>query len=345
MAAHSTPRYYILHGEDELTRSETLADLKARLGSPELAALNTTVFDDVKLAELRNTCDTVPFMTQRRMVIVNGLLSRLVSSPGERHKGARRKRHKGARSNWQKEYLNGLADYLPRLPETTRLVFIEPSQLPGNHPILKQAAKDALGYVRAFEPPKDLVTWVRRRAAAKGGEFSPQAAAALVASVGANQRLLDQEIEKLLAYTNLERPVTTKDVSSLVPYAQEAVIFDAVDALGQRDGVKAARLVHNLLDHGNDPLYLFAMIVRQFRLLIQIKELALEGLSPQAISEAIKLHPFPTRKLYTQSRNFKLEQLERVHRQLLEFDVQIKTGQINAVIALDLLIAGLAPPA
>jgi DNA polymerase-3 subunit delta len=122
------------------------------------------------------------------------------------------------------------------------------------------------------------------------------------------------------------------------------VIFDAVDALGQRDGAKAARLIHNLLDHGNEPLYLFAMIVRQFRLLVQIKELAAEGLDPPTIAREIKLHAYPTGKLYTQARNFGLGQLEHVHRRLLDIDVQIKTGQIDAIVALDLLIAGLAPP-
>jgi DNA polymerase-3 subunit delta len=337
MAARPTPRYYVLHGKDELTRSEALGGLKARLGSPELAVLNTTVFDgaDVTLAELKNACDTIPFLTQRRMVIVHGLLSRLVSPSAKKGKKD---------GGWQKRYREGLAAYLPQLPETTRLVFVEPDQLPKNHPILRQAAQDELGYVRAFVPPKDLVKWVHRRASDKGGQFSPQAAAALVGAVGDNQRLLDQEIEKLLAYTNQERPVSSQDVSSLVPYAQEALIFDAVDALGQRDGARAVRLLHNLLDHGNDPLYLLAMIVRQFRLLIQIKELSEEGLSPPDIAKKIKLHPFPTGKLYTQARNFRLEQLERVHCHLLELDVQIKTGQINNVVALDLFVAGLAPP-
>jgi DNA polymerase-3 subunit delta len=336
MAAQPVPRYYILHGENELARSETLAGLKARLGPPELAALNTTVFDDkVTLAELRNACDTIPFMAQRRMVIVYGLLSRLSSSARGQKKG---------QGDWQKSYLEGLAGYLPHLPETTRLVFVEPGQLASSHSILRQARKDEFGFVRAFTPPRDLIQWVRRRAADKGGEFSPQAAVALVEAVGDDQRLLDQEIEKLLAYTNLERPVTSQDVSLLVPYAQEALIFDAVDALGQRDGVKAAQLIHNLLDHGNEPLYLLAMIVRQFRLLIQIKELTMEGLGPPDIAKKIKLHPFPTRKLYAQAHNFTLEQLERVHRHLLEIDVQIKTGQINSVVALDLLVAGLASP-
>ncbi len=337
MTARPTPRYYVLHGKDELARSEALKTLRNRLGPPEMVALNTTTFeaDNVSLAELKNVCNTIPFMAQRRMVIVHGLLSHL----------AHAKPHQpGEPSAWRKRYMEDLADYLPHLPETTRLIFVEPRQLSDNHPILRRAKKDDSGYVRAFVPPRNPIQWVRRRAKEKGGEFSFEAAQVLVQAVSDDPRVLDQEIEKLLTYTNRDRPVDGQDVSLLVPLAQEAVIFDAVDALGQRDGAKAARLIHNLLDHGNEPLYLFAMIVRQFRLLIQIKELATEGLDPPTIAREIKLHAYPTGKLYTQARNFGLEQLEQVHRRLLEIDVQIKTGQIDSIVALDLLIAGLAPP-
>jgi DNA polymerase-3 subunit delta len=329
-----TPRYYVLHGEDELTCKETLKDLQSRLGPPELAALNTTVFDDanVTLGEIQNACDTIPFMAERRMVIVRGLLSRLMAAK------------KGDPEGWKKRYLEQLGAYLPLLPESTRLVFVDPNQLPNRHPILRQAREDEFGYERAFAPPKDLVQWVRQRAREKGGDLTTQGAVALVQSVGADQRLLDQELDKLLAYVNFERPANGQDVTLLVPYAQEAVIFDAVDALGQRDGVKAAKLIHNLLDHGNDPRYLFAMIVRQFRLLIQVKELTLEGMDPPTISKRIKLHPYPTGKLYAQARNFSMDQLERVHQRLLEIDLQVKTSRIDQVVALDLLIAGLAPP-
>jgi DNA polymerase-3 subunit delta len=336
--ARPTPLYYIFHGEDELSCNEALNGLQTRLGPPELGALNTTVFDGatVTLTELRNACDTIPFLTERRLVVVYGLLSRLATPSNQKT---------GDAHNWRERYLEDLADYLPRLPQTTRLVFVESRQLPDNYPILHQAQKDEFGYVRAFERPKDMVQWVRRRAAEKGGEFSRGGAVALVQAVNNDQRLLDQEIDKLLAYTNQDRPVNSHDVSQLVPYAQEAVIFDAVDALGQRDGIKAARLIHNLLDHGNEPLYLLAMIVRQFRLLIQVKELTQMGMDHPAIAKEISLHPYPTRKLYAQARNFTLQQLERVHRRLLEIDIQIKTGKINDIVALDLLIAGLAPPA
>ncbi len=335
--ARPTPRYYIFHGQDDLTRSEAVASLQAKLGSAELTALNTSLLDgtEVSLAELKNVCDTIPFLTQRRLIVVNGLLTHLM---GKRSRGRARQ------SAQQKADLAELADYLPHLPDTTRLVFVEAKQLPDSHPILKLARQDERGYVRAFVPPKDIVRWIRQRATDKGGSLAPQAAVALSQAVGDDQRLLDQEIEKLLAFVGYERPVTSDDVAVLVPQVREANVFDMVDALGRRDGAQAVRLLHDLLDEGQHALYLFSMIVRQFRLLIQIKELAEQGLDHKAAAKTLKLHPYPARKVYGQARNFTLEQLETIHRHLLQIDVSIKTGQMPDEVALDLLVAGLAPP-
>ena len=73
--------FYLFHGEDEFSRSETLADFKKKMGDPGLAGLNITIFDGnkVTLGELQHACDSVPFMAERRLVIVEGLLNHLES--------------------------------------------------------------------------------------------------------------------------------------------------------------------------------------------------------------------------------------------------------------------------
>ena len=321
------PTFYVFHGEDEFTRAETLADFKRRLGPPDTVDLNTTRFDgkSLTLANLRHACDAIPFLAERRLVIVEGLLTRITS---------------------QKEYLAALADYLPRLPETTRLVFVEDKSLSAKHPILKLAQQEERGYVKRFDAPnaKTLPGWIEKRARKHGGEIEPQAAHQLAAVVGADLRLLDQEIFKLVTYTNAERPITKADVDAVVPYAQAAVVFDMVDALGRRDGRTAAQTLHRLLEMGEHPLRLLAMIVRQFRLLIQVEELKAQGNTSRDVAKALKLHPFPAGKLCNQATHFTAAQLETVYRHLLDTDVAIKTGKMEADVALDLLVAGLAAP-
>jgi len=336
------PTFYVFHGADEFTRAETLAGFKRRLGPPDTVDLNTTLLDGrtITLAELRHACDTIPFLAEKRLVIVEGWLTRLTPRKGRESSKPR----PGSAKSAQKEVLAALADYLPHLPETTRLVFVEDKALPAQHPILRLAQREERGYAKRFDPPdaKTLPRWIEKRARKHSGEIEPPAARQLAAVVGTDLRLLDQEIGKLVTYTNAERAITEADINEVVPYAQAAIVFDLVDALGHRDGRTAARTLHRLLDAGEHPLGLLAMIVRQFRLLIQVKELKDEGASPRDIAQALKLHPFPTRKLHNQATHFTAAQLEAVYRHLLDTDVAIKTGKIEAEVALDLLVAGLA---
>jgi DNA polymerase-3 subunit delta len=333
--------FYVLHGKDEFSRSEVLAEMKAKMGDPAMADLNTTVFDGSKvtLAELMHACDAVPFLAERRLVIVEGLLTRL--GVGEKGKAERGKEQPA----WQKEYLEELTAYLKRLPETTRLVFLEGKSISSNHPILKMALADKeRGHAREFRLPTSgkLRRWITDRVERKGGEIEASAAEELAAFVGSDLRLLDQELDKLIAYVDRTRPITKADVHLLVSYVQQANVFEMVDALGRRDGKQAIRLLHRLLEDGEHPLSLLGMIVRQFRIMIQVKELAERGVPPSKIGAQLGLHRFVAEKGLRQSRNFSMEQLETIYRKLLETDVAVKTGQMEPVLALDMLIAGLS---
>ncbi len=324
--ARPTPTFYVFHGTDELTRSERVLELRQRLGPADTADLNTVWLDGrtTTLGELRHACESIPFLADKRLVLVTGMLA---------------PRGKGDRSR-----LSELTEWLPRLPETTRLIFIEEQALPDDHPILHLAREHGKGYVSRFEPPEvaGLPRWVQQRAQKHGGQIEPPAATRLAQVIGADLRLLNQEIIKLVTYSGAERAVTVADVERLVPYVQQAVIFDLVDALGQRDGRAATAALQSLLNGDEAPMGILAMIVRQFRLLVQVKELSMAGENPANIARALGLHPFPAGKLCRQAVNFNLAQLEQIYRHLLETDLQIKSGELTPELALDLLVAGLA---
>jgi DNA polymerase-3 subunit delta len=78
------------------------------------------------------------------------------------------------------------------------------------------------------------------------------------------------------------------------------------------------------------------------RILIQVGELRQQGLSAQEMAAELRLHPFVVEKGLDQARNFDLAQLEAAHRRLVETDWSIKTGTIEEVLALDLLVVDLA---
>lgn len=338
--------FYILHGEDEFSRSEELAKLRAKLaaGDPAMASLNTIVLDGsrVTLSELRHACDTIPFMADRRLVIVHGLLSRLAAGRGSKSSAI----PEDEEPAWKRTLVKELAAYLPALPPTTRLVFAESTALPASHSILKLAKTEGekrRAFVKLFPLPKDrdLAGWIRQRVRGKGGSISAEAAELLATLVGRDLRLLDQELDKLLLYTDQES-IQTGDVRTLVSQAREANIFDLMDSIGHRQAQSALQLLHRLLDAGEAPLYLLAMLARQVRILIQVSELRKQGLSAAEVAVQLTLHPYVAEKGLEQARNFDMAELEAAHRRLVATDLALKTGRMEEGLALDLLVVDLS---
>ncbi|MBC7264491.1 MAG: DNA polymerase III subunit delta [Chloroflexi bacterium] len=330
--------FYILHGEDEFSLHEALTTMRAKMGERTLADLNTTVLDGRKLTltELMNACNAIPFVAKRRLVIVENFASRLEGPPRGQGKA------RGVKAN--DELLQALREYLPKMPETTRLVFVENHTLSPQNPLLELAQQEKGGYVKTFEPPKGdaLTKWIVERVRTKGGEIEVVAATELANFVGNDLRKLDQECEKLVLYTAGERTITTEDVCQLVSHVQAASIFTLVDALGHRERERAMQLLHEQLDRDATPLYLFSMIVRQFRILLQVKELLGHGLSPAEIRAKLGISSqFVVDKAVAQSRQFSMERLECIYQRLVNTDADIKTGCMPEILALDLLVVDL----
>ena len=171
-----------------------------------------------------------------------------------------------------------------------------------------------------------------------GGEIEPAAAHLLAESVAEDLFLANQELTKLLDYVDRKRPIEINDVERLTPFHGQSDVFAMVDALGQRRGQEALQRLRQLLED-KDPKYAFAMIVRQFRLLLRAREALDLGLNTQQV---LRVHPFVVNKVSAQAGNFSLADLERIYHKLLAIDLATKTGQASVEVELDSLIATLS---
>ncbi|MFC1961394.1 DNA polymerase III subunit delta [Chloroflexota bacterium] len=329
-----TPTFYIFHGDDLFTLAEDVARMRTRMGDPATAGLNMVELDGktVTIAEAFNAVSALPFLSDKRLVIVDGWLTWL-SRSGAGKTG--------------KDTLKKIAEQLPDLPDFARLVFVERQPIKDTNPVLKVARSDPRGYVKTFHHARDPGKWLDHRAAHYGVTLDNLAKRALISVVGEDLNKADGELYKLAAYVGAGQTITEAHVAQLTHYVPEESVFALVDALGQRDGRTAAQVMHQLLDAERDTtsgaMGLFAMIVRQFRLLIQAREFLATGRGRgPAMAKELRVHTFVAGKLEKQSRNFTMEDLETIYRRLLDIDRRIKTGRIDPVLALDMLVAGLS---
>jgi DNA polymerase-3 subunit delta len=333
--------WYLFHGPNALARDEEIAKMKAKLGEPDIAAMNTTVLDNsVGFTDIVAAADAMPFLAEKRLVVVRNWL---------RDKGkAKRGKGQGANADADDE----LTRYLRQTSETTRLVFAEDEALPDSHSVVQLAQDKASGgHIKLFELPDNPVRWITDRAKHKNSEIAPQAALLLGTKINrgsSNDRdhfisdsrtylyKLDNELEKLVAYAH-NRRIESADVEALVKDEDIADIFKFIDAISLRNGAEAFKFVRGVLTRGESPLVVLSHLARQIRLMIQAKEH--EHLSGDALAQLIGVHPFAAKKALQQSQRFGMAELISALESILRADSAIKTGQMDDVTALDVLVA------
>jgi DNA polymerase-3 subunit delta len=159
--------------------------------------------------------------------------------------------------------------------------------------------------------------------------------------VGVDTRQAGMEIAKLLAYVNWARPITAQDVEAVCIVTSQQSVFDFVDALANGNGKAAQHLLHRLLE-SEDEFSLWGMVIRQFRLLLQAREILDGRGNKDDVARALGIHPFVAEKSAQQAGRFSLESLEYIYRKLLTIDEGVKTGQVTLDLALDTLVVELS---
>ncbi|UCD08784.1 MAG: DNA polymerase III subunit delta [Dehalococcoidales bacterium] len=328
---------YVLSGQDDFSVAQALEDIKKDLGDEASLAMSTTVLDGNQLTfeELKNVCETIPFMTEKRLVIVEGLLGRFES-------GTRARRQtKTSKKSKKQEEAEVFADYLTGgIPDSTILVVTE-GTVSGDNPIFKSLAGKAV--TRSFALPRDakLREWVQKRVKDEGGEISPRAVHLLARLVGSNLWIMASEIEKLLLYTNGSK-IEEMDVQVVVGYNQQATVFNMVDAILEFKAELAEKMLESLFRSGMAPVYLLFMIARQVQLVVRVKELNRKRSTNREMQGKLGISSeWVLKKTIDQASRYSSSRLKDVYRRLLDTDIAIKTGKMDPELALNVLVAEL----
>ena len=319
------PTLFFLYGNDEFAIARKLKEFAADFSDPTSADMNTARLDARSMSEndLNNAVNAMPFLAKRRLVLLQNPSSKY-NNPTARKK---------------------FLEFIEKTPDTTRLVLfesVEPKEAE-KHWLVKWAEKnEKLVQSRAFMMPrlKEMTGWIVNETKTQGGKMEPRAAEMLKDMVGADTRQAAMEIAKLLAYVNWARPVTVEDVEAVCIVTSQQSVFDFVDALANGNGKAAQHLLHRLLE-SEEEFSLWAMVIRQFRLLIQAREILDHRGNQNDVARALGVHPFVAEKAAQQASRFSIESLEYIYRQLLKIDEGAKTSQTTLDLALDTLVVEL----
>ena len=324
---------HVLTGDDDYSIRQTLEEIKKGIGDHTVLMTNTTVLEgrQVTVEQLKNACETVPFLAEKRLVIVEGLLARFESR-------GRPAKKKTSRNNNKQTEFQALADAIKQVPDFTELVLID-GGIKTSNPLLHEL--QSTKRVKTFPLMKglQLQRWVEQRVKSCGGTISAGAVRLLVRFVGNDLWMMANEVDKLTLYAG-GRSIEEEDVRTAVSYAQEANVFNMVDAIMESRAGAAQELYQQLLKQGSAPAQLLVMLGRQLRIIYQLKDMRSRRKNRNEIKSALGLtSDFVLDKAWGQSEKYSLSRLRELYHRLLEADISIKTGKYDGELALNILIA------
>lgn len=237
--------------------------------------------------------------------------------------------------------------FLNQVPDTFFLIFAQIEKPDARSKLFKKISelqKSGQAEIKEFFLPQGnaLLNWVMKRFENKNSLISRSAGDLLISLIGNDLWQLETEINKLASFCH-GREVQVKDVQELVNGKYNDDIFALMDAISERDKKKVLLLIDEQLNAGVAEIYLFTMLVRQFRILRQVKELReVMGLSTQEqIAREMKMHPFVVQKTLAQINKFSFDELQKIYNNLLEFEVTIKSKNIDFKVLFDKFIIDL----
>lgn len=304
---------YLLFGEEAYLRNQYKNRLKNALSDPT-DTMNVSRFEGKGIlpSEIISLADTLPFFAERRLILIED-------------------------SGFFKNKCDELADYLPTMPDTTCLLFVE-TEVDKRNRLYKAVQK--YGRVTEFQvqDERTLMKWILGTLKKEKRQITESTLHAFLEHTGTDMENISMELDKLLSYTLGRDVITTEDVNAICTMQTTGQIFEMIRAIAEKNQKKALELYYDLLALKEPPMRILFLIARQFNQLLLVKSLAAKGLDKGAIASRAQIAPFVAGRCMTQARSFTLAQLEAAVQDCVETEEAVKTGAVSDLLSVELLI-------
>lgn len=305
-------KVYLLWGQEAYLRKQYRDRLRSALAGEDTMNCHYFQGKDTDTGEIIDLAETLPFLAPRRVIIVED--SGLFKKGGE-----------------------ALAEYLKRAADAAYFVFIEEEV--DKRSRLYKAVKET-GRITEFsvQDENTLCRWIAGMAAREKKGITEHSIRYFLEKTGTDMANIRMELEKLFCYTADRNTITEEDIDKICTRKVSNQIFDMISALAEKKQKKALALYYDLLALKEPPMRILFLIGRQFNLLMQVKECRKKGYDNRTIAGKTGLRDFLVGKYAAQASRFPTDGLKKAVNACVETEEKVKTGGINDVLGVELLI-------
>lgn len=319
-----SPVYLFLGTESYLADSAKQTLIQATLAEDE-RDLNFGIYDmeEVPVGVALDDAESVPFFGDKRLVIMD------------------RPNFFTAEKSKQKidHDLVWLENYLKNPPDFTILAFFAPyEKLDERKKITKLLKKTATVIEVNTLSEKEVRHFLKDTIANEGYTMTPEAFELFIQLTDAKLSTAMSELPKLLLFSSDTKQITKSAVNDLVAKSLEQNIFALVEYVLKRQTANALSLYQDLLLQKEDPIKINAILMTQFRLLLQVKFLEKKGYQQGDSVGMLKVHPYRVKLAIQQARKFSEKVLVSAFEGLVDAEYRLKTGQGDKEMQFELFI-------
>ena len=236
-----------------------------------------------------------------------------------------------------------LADYIKNMPETACFLFVE-SEVDKRGKMYKSVKDKGRAVEMGRQDEKTLLYWLAGMVKKEGKQIKESTARYLVAKTGTDMENLEKEMEKLFSYTLGQTEITVQDVDEICTTQITNKIFDMVEAVATKQQKRALHYYYDLLALKEPPMRILYLLSRQFKLLMEVKDLSGRGYEKSQIAKTAGLHPFVAGKYIKQCHSFSKEELRSIIEDAANMEEMVKTGRLNDRMSVELFIVKYSSP-
>ncbi|HSK69321.1 MAG TPA: DNA polymerase III subunit delta [Candidatus Limnocylindria bacterium] len=331
-------RVYLFEGEEEYGKDSALKALRAALLKGPMALMNESVLQNPDADELIRTCETLPVMEARRLVVVRES-AMLAGKAGKAEESA----DDGEEDPPEQRAATPSGDaaaaaYLPGVPDTTCIVFFVRGKANASRRLYRKIRE--MGGVVSFDAldGERLVKWIAREFAAYGKQVDRQTAEYLVFACGRELLALKNEAAKIAAHAGDGSTIRKADVDAVANFTAEYRVFDLADKVSSGNAGEAVRLMKTMLDGDEPRLMLLSLLQRHYRMLL-LTRILLDGRQSQArVMEELGVPGFVARRLTDVARAYTPDALKEAYLQCVRQEFLIKSGRLGEEGSLEALV-------
>ena len=303
-------RVYLLFGEEAYLKHQYKRKLKQALVASD-DTMNFSSFEgkDTNPKAIIDLAETLPFFADRRLILIEN-------------------------SGFFKNSCEELAAYLPELPESTCLVFVE-EEIDKRSKMYKAAQKT--GSVVEFKKQTDeiLIRWILGRLKKEKRNITTLVMQLFLSRTGTDMENIDRELEKLICYTMGKDVIEAADVEAVCVGQTTSKIFEMVNAIAEKNQKKPLSLSYALLALKEPPMRILFLITRQFHILMQVKDLRRLGFDNKSIASKAGIPEFAVRRNLVQAKSFSMKELRAALEDGVRAEEDTKTGRMTDQLAVE----------